>query len=266
MSLPFSLPGISQTPGKAAPSLPFGPPVVPAMDSLESVSKKGSLQYGINPNSRTGSADSNFDQWFQGLQKRELQTDIANRPAGHQQMEQDTGLASLSDRMTGYPKTAWEDVKAGFDEGITHIGKTAAALGSWLPGNVGKEYEKRRQLYDERGQIIADYRSRSPVNKAAPITPGGLVKKVVTTIPEVFNPVNKPGMAAKAVNAAWHAARGYLPDKSLQDAAISSMSSIAGEKAEDLITKGKGLVGNTVGALTESAAQRSLTTPNRKKP
>lgn len=231
--------------------------VVPKIDSLESVSRKGSLQNGIDTNPRPRSADSDFNKWFQGLQKRELESEIANRPAGHQQMEQDMGLTPSSERMTGYPKTGWEDAKAGFDEGVTQIGKTAAALGSWLPGNVGKEYEKRRQLYDERGQIIADYRARSPVNKAAYVTPGGLAKTAVTTIPELFNPVNKPGMVAKGVNATWHAARGYLPDKSPKDAAISSLSSIVGEKAEDLVTKGKGLVGNTVGTLTENVAQRS---------
>ncbi len=232
--------------------------VVPKMDSLESVSKKGNFKNGVNSNPRTGSAAGDFNQWFKRLQKKELEKDIAKRPAGHEQLEKDMGLTPSAERMTGYPKTGWEDMKAGLDEGITHIGKTAAGFGSFLPGKVGKEAEKRRQLYDERGQIIEDYRARSPLNKAALVTPGGLVKKAVSIIPEVFNPVNKPGMVAKAVNAAWHGARGYLPDKSLKDAAISSLSSVVGEKAEDLVTKGKGLVGNTVGAVTENVVQRSV--------
>jgi hypothetical protein len=236
--------------------------IVPKMDSLESVGKKGKFKNGVNSNPRSGSADSDFNQWFQGLQKKELERDIANRPAGHQQMEKDMGLTPSSERMVGYPKTILEDAKAGFDEGVTQIGKTAAGLGSYIPGNVGKEFEKRRQLYDERGQIIADYRARSPVNNASLITPGGLAKTAVTTIPEVFNPVNKPGMAAKVANAAWHGARGYLPDKSLKDAAISSISSVVGEKTEDLVTRGKGLVGNTVGALTETGAQYLLAPPS----
>lgn len=62
-------------------------------------------------------------------------------------------------------------------------------------------------------------------------------------------------MAAKGLNALWHGVRGYLPAHSGTDAFISASGSVVGEKLEDLVTHGKGLVGNVTGATVEEGLQ-----------
>jgi hypothetical protein len=159
-------------------------------------------------------------------------------------MEKELGLKPLTYMMSGKPSTDLDEALVGAEQGVTGIGQLAAGVGS-VVGVPGSDI--RRRMYKERADVMSDYRGRRDQG----VTVGDVANKAIAMIPEVYNPVNKPGLAAKGANAIWHAMRGYLPNKSLQDAAVSSASSVIGEKAEDLVTRGKGLVGNTVGATTE---------------
>jgi hypothetical protein len=234
----------------------------PAMDRLANVAK-----FDTVPNDRQGSSNSNrtissvaannnkqealnwLDDW---IKKENIKRELLGRSPESIQMEKDLGLKPLTYMMSGNPSSQMEELMAGLYQGGTGIGQLMAGLGSV----VGvPDSENRRKMYKERADVIADYRARSNPNNVG-ISPGDIANRAIAWIPEVYNPVNKPGLAAKSANAIWQAIRGYLPNKSLEDAAVSAGSSVLGEKAEDLITKGKGFVGNTVGAAVEEAYNR----------
>lgn len=213
---------------------------------------------------KNGTADSAQDSgakdWFSQWQERDVDRAEKARPAGHVQMEREQGLSSVRHMLKGKPTGLADELGTGVAEGVSRIGQLAASVGSYLPGQTGRDYEARRKLYAERAEIMKKYRERDEVAQKSfhTLTPGSLTATVVGAAPEVYNPVNKAGWGAKAVNAAWHGVRGYLPNKSLHDAAVGSLSSVAGENAEDLVKRGKTVAGNLAGTVTEQVLRKVL--------
>ncbi len=197
-----------------------------------------------------------MDQW----QKREVDRAEKARPAGHVQIEHDQGLPSVRHMLKGEPTGLGDEFGTGLAEGATRVGQLAASVGSYLPEQLGRDYEARRKVYAERAEIMKNYRER---DKAAQesfygLTPGKLAAMGVSAIPELYNPANKAGWGAKAINATWQGVRGYLPNKSVHDGVVSALSSVAGENAEDLVRKGKMVAGNVAGTVIEHALHKVL--------
>lgn len=239
----------------------------PKMDKLSSKSfqTNARLPYNrsvgsFNESSRNPSKET-IEEWWNGLVAKELQRlEAEKRSADLVRLEKEMGLSSVTPMLQGEPKSTWEDLKVGTEQGLTSLGQLAAGIGSMMgvPGS-----EKRRQLYEERGRIMDAYRRGQNVpifsqrkSNALELSPGDIANKLISYAPELYNPVNKPGLAAKAANTVWHALRGYAPNKSVEDAAVAVGSHIIGEKAEDLATSGKGLIGNIAGAFSEETYKK----------
>lgn len=227
------------------------------MDKLADKGKMNTLRHAKSPSSIIGARGS-LDKpdphaarkWFDDWEKRTGEKKEESRDSSLRAEEAKLGLPSVKHMHTGKPKGQLEELKVGFDEGITRLGQTAAGVGALVnfPGS-----ETRRRLYKERADIMSKYRKRSNESNTG-ISGGDIVSGAIGLVPEVINPFNKPTKIAKIGNAAYHAARSYAPDKSVVDAAIGSAANIAGEKVEDLVTYGKGLVGNVVGNVLEKTA------------
>ncbi len=188
-----------------------------------------------------------LDWWNSLVQKEREKIESQKREAALIALEKELGLPPVTYMMTGKPSSKWEEFSVGTQKGLTHLGQMAAGIGS-IFGLSGAE--ERRKMYQERLDAMNNYLSRyNPDNVG--ITPGDIASRSIQLVPEFFNPTNKPGNLAKSANAVWHAIRGYAPNKSIEDAAVAAGASALGERAEDVVTKGKGLVGNTVGALSE---------------
>lgn len=229
----------------------------PAMDRLANVAKFATVPNNSGTSSPTRplvsfTGNNNqqgkfLDWWNSFVRKNQERLEGEKRSKESLAQEKELGLAPLTYMMDGKPASTMEELGVGLNQGLTGLGQLVAGVGSMIgvPGS-----EARRNMYRERGEVMSEYRKRfNPENIG--LTPGDVTNRSIQFVPELYNPVNKPGLVAKGANAIWHAMRGYLPNKSLKDAAVSSVSSALGEKAEDLVTKGKGLVGNTVGALSE---------------
>ena len=234
------------------------PVAVPPMDTLASAAP----QKRVEASGRDPAAKEWMDHW----QEKDVDRAEKERPAGHVQIERDLGLPSVRHMLKGKPTGLADELGTGLAEGATRVGQLAASVGSYLPGQVGRDYEARRKVYAERAEIMKKYRERDKAAQESfhSLTPGSVAAMGVSAIPEIYNPVNKAGWGAKAINAAWHGARGYLPNKSAHDSVVSALSSVAGENAEDLVRKGKMVAGNVAGTVTENALHAVL--PDDKAP
>lgn len=230
---------------------------IPSMDKLANQGKMATLKHARTPASIVSAASAGNQpadpnaakKWLDGWQDRENEKAEAARPTNLVQEEKKLRLPSLKQMHGSKPKSQWEEAKVGLDEGLTRIGQTVAGLGAMVgvPGS-----ETRRELYGERAATMNAYRKRGAPSEG--YSGGDIVSAAVKEAPEWVNPFSAPGKVAKVGNAAYHAARGYAPEKSVMDGAIASVSNVIGEKAEDLVTRGKGLVGNIAGSVTEKAA------------
>lgn len=198
--------------------------------------------------------------WFNQWQERDVDRAEKARPAGHVQIERELGLPPVRHMLKGKPTGLADELGTGLVEGVSRVGQLAASVGSYLPGQIGRDSEARRKVYAERAEIMKNYRERDEAAQKSfySMTPGTLASMGVSAVPELYNPVNKAGWGAKAVNAAWHGVRGYLPNKSVHDGAVGALSSVAGENAEDLVRKGKMVAGNIAGTITEKVLHKVL--------
>jgi hypothetical protein len=236
---------------------PDKPIKTPALDKLADQGKMATLPHARTPASivsSAGGANRPADpdaakKWFDGWEQRQQDREEAKRDPEVVSEEKRLGLPSLKHLRTGKPQGQWEETKIGIEEGFTRIGQTAAGLGSMVgvPGS-----ETRRKMYADRAETLKSFRRRDAPKEG--LSGGDIANGVITQIPEWINPLSKPGQVTKVGNAVYHAGRSYAPDKSLADAAVGASSNVVGEKAEDLLTRGKGLVGNLVGSLTEKGA------------
>lgn len=231
-------------------------PATPSMDQLANIAKyeyerqRGNFNRpSILPNSGNYRQEEFINWWNNLVKDYQINQEALTRSKEALDMEKELGLRPLTSMMSGKPSSDLDEAIIGAEQGGTGIGQLMAGLGS-VVGVPGSEI--RRKMYKERADVMSDYRGR----RNPGITVGDVANKAIIMLPEVYNPVNKPGLAAKSANAIWQAIRGYLPNKSLEDAAVSAGSSVLGEKAEDLATKGKGFIGNTVGASLEEAYNR----------
>jgi hypothetical protein len=238
----------------------------PAMDRLANVAKFDTLQNeGRSSNStpiiNSVATNNNNKQealnWLDDWIKREnLKQELLRRSPESLQMEKNLGLKPLTYMMTGKPSSQMEELRAGFDQGLNSLKQLAAGAGSYvgIPGA-----EDARKMHKERDAVISAYRARSNPNNIG-LSPGDIANTAIAYSPNYINPASIGGalrpIVARGANAIWHAIRGYLPNKSLKDAAVAAGSSVIGEKSEDLVTKGKGLVGNTIGTAVEEAYNR----------
>jgi len=179
------------------------------------------------------------------------------RPEGNADFEKKMGLDDSTRKLTGKPKNWKDELDAGVDEGSMRIGQMAAGLSSLMPGKFGNDAEKRRVLYKDRADIDNAFRNRGAPKKAwNSFSPGDVATTTIQHVPDVLNPVNKAGAAAKVANGLWHGVRGYTSNKDVGEALSSAAGSVIGEKADDLVTHGKGIVGNAAGALAEAGLDK----------
>lgn len=238
-------------------SLPKVPPIdrlakVGIMATLPNAKRSQPPVVDVGNRNLSPADQERVKNWFDGWVEREkVKKELESRDANLMALERRMGLSPVTGFMTGKPKSQFDELKAGFNEGLTGIGKLVAGLESMagLP-----EAEDRRRMYDERMNIIRDYRLRGRPDSGDGLSYGDVANAGIALVPDLYNPLSKPGMVSKAGNALWHFARGYAPDKSIQNGVISSGSNLIGEKAEELITRGRGFVGNIVGQGIERLA------------
>lgn len=227
----------------------------PALDKLANQGKMATLPHARTPASIVSAASAGSQpsdpqagqKWLNKWDEKVASKEEAARDEDVVREEKRLGLPSLKKLRTGKPQNQWEEVKVGLEEGVTKIGQTVAGIGSMvnLPGA-----ETRRKMYADRASTMESYRKRGAPDVG--LSAGDIASSAVKEAPEWVNPFSAPGKIAKAGNAVYHAARSYAPNKSYIDAAMGSASNVIGEKAEDLVTKGKGLFGNAIGSVIEN--------------
>jgi hypothetical protein len=238
---------------------PDKPIKTPAMDKLADQGKMDTLprdQRTISAAvsdsraSRLPADPEAAQRWLKQWEDKEADKAEAGRDPKLVAEEKRLGLPSIKHLHHGVPESQWDETKVGFDEGLTRIGQTVAGLGDMVgvPGSG-----TRRDLYGERADVMQSYRERQPRGDGG-ISGGDILATGISEAPGFFNPLNKPGKLTQVGNAIWHGIRGYAPEQSLADAAVALSSNMVGEKVEDFVSRGKGLVGNVVGTVFEKGA------------
>jgi hypothetical protein len=179
------------------------------------------------------------ETWFRDWQNREF--------------EAEGGSSPIAPYITGTPSGLVDQTVGGLRLAGERFGQTAAGLGAMVgvPGEA-----ERRDQYERRADEVVKYLNRDPNTMPTYMgTPGERLAALVNFAPEVYNPVKAGvGFAGKLVgplNTAFHAMMGYAPNQSAADAGLSGGSHVAGEAIEDVVTGGRGVPGQPIGAAIE---------------
>lgn len=243
-----------------APTNTFPTPKLDAPFS-SSGHRKGSREYNLASPSLRSSLDGRraiaaeeAQKWWDKYLASEQQKRIASRPENVRNTEASIGLPSLDYLLDpSYRPSFMEEIGLGAEEGATRLGQLAAGVLATLGS---KTAEDRRQMYQNRADILNAARGRMAGASDVPATMGGILNVGISRAPEYANPAGGPSLAAKGTNALWHAFRGFAPEQSLTQAALSAGSNLAGEKLEDVVTSGKGFVGNAAGTILEETGNK----------
>lgn len=201
-------------------------------------------------------------KWFDSWMREEQKKRVERRDQEVRSKEKELGLPSYDYLLDPkYRPGAVEELGLGVEEGITRLGQLAAGLASALGSD---DAELRRKMYKDRASILEQARNRMLGGESKVPEAGDVLAFSIPRIPEYINPVAGASKLGQGANIAWHALRGYAPEQSLSDAAISAGANVAGERLEDLVTKGKGLIGNAAGTAIEESAQQVLPSDLRK--
>lgn len=174
-----------------------------------------------------------------------------------------------------------ENMKLGFQSGVERLRQSVAGAASAL-GRKGSQFqtdaEQERIHHKTRADILDRYRGRDEAAKrmvtkekplftvgghkfrvpAIPYSPGSIASAAVNSAPEVINPLAKIKKVGKVLDVVYHGLRGYAPDHDKKKALLSAFGHVAGEKAEDLLTHGKGLIGNVSGSVAEQSGSNMV--------
>lgn len=242
---------------------PTNTPPTPKLDAPFSSSshRKGSREYNLSTPSlrnrldgRRAIAAEEAQKWWDKYLAAEQQKRIDARPENVRNTERSIGLSDIGYLLgPSYQPSFMEEIGLGAEEGATRLGQLASGI---LASLGSKTAEDRRQMYQNRADILSAARNRIAGASDVPFTTGDVLNFGVSRIPEYVNPAGGASLAAKGTNALWHAFRGFAPEQSMTQAALSVGANLAGEKLEDAITFGKGVTGNLGGTVMEETGNK----------
>jgi len=130
-----------------------------------------------------------------------------------------------------------QDLKAGALDALYGAAATGAGMMGAIPSPIQDKIKSQRDILKYRQELLRDYLAE--INDEGR-SPGTVISRGAEASLNMINPAGKLKWTNAAINAAWHALRGFADKDSLVDAGIAGASNVAGEAAEDALTNAIG--------------------------